>query len=75
MAAKVEIAAQRVNDTAQRAQQAKRELRRLLEERQRLSKHNPGVCGTPAGYRRHVKDATAPCYACLEAKCWEKRGR
>lgn len=30
-------------------------------------------CGTPAAYRRHLRDGTTPCKACLEAEAARQR--
>lgn len=70
------IAAAELIERAQRGlADARRELRQALDARATLPGPQQGLCGTPAGYRRHQRNLEAPCWACMEARAWDKRRR
>jgi hypothetical protein len=67
------LAAHLVNAAHSQLAHAQRCLYTCLEERAARPGRQPGECGTPAGYRRHVRDQEAACWACLEAHGWSQR--
>jgi hypothetical protein len=52
---------------------AQRALYAALDARAKEPGRKHGECGTPAGYRRHQRSGTAPCFACMEGNNWAKR--
>lgn len=50
---------------------ARSRLHRALEQRARRPGRKQGVCGTPAGYRRHQRADEPACVACVEAHRWD----
>lgn len=61
-------AARRIEQAHQELAEARRELRLALEARAALPGYKLGLCGTPAGYRRHQRNLEPSCWACLEAR-------
>jgi hypothetical protein len=69
----LELAAHLVNAAHAQLAHAERALFAALDIRRAQPGRKPGDCGTPAGYRHHLRYDEAPCAACVAAKRWEKR--
>lgn len=67
----LELAALLVETAVAQLSSARRRLHRALEERARRGGRQPGMCGTPAGYRRHLRAQETPCVPCVEAHRWD----
>lgn len=71
--ARVVAAADRIEYAHIQLLEARRQLRRALEARSKSGGRQPGVCGTPSGYRKHQRRNEAACMACTEAYTWYRR--
>lgn len=69
----VELAAQLVALAHEQLAHARARLYRALDARRAEGGRHEGVCGTPAGYRRHQRAHDTPCAPCVDAKLWEDR--
>lgn len=54
---------------------ARRRLYRALDARRAEGGRHEGVCGTPAGYRRHQRAHEPPCLVCVDAYSYDERRR
>lgn len=52
---------------------AHKELADALQARAALPGRQPWSCGTLAGYKRHRREKTQPCYACCAAVAMARR--
>lgn len=69
------MAAYLVNAAHAQLSHAQRALSAALQARAEQPGRKPGECGTAAGYRRHQRSGTVPCFACIEGKSWDERRR
>lgn len=62
-----------VNEATEELEYARAELRAALELRKQRPGPQIGQCGSPAGYRGHLRRGDAKDPACIEAWTWERQ--